>query len=98
MADNDGLIPDAVPDHPLLKGCKEIGRGESTIVLEAPTVVSLSAAGIAPVLRRVLVARVCGRVGHRGDRLQQQRPERGRAKRAATGISAKRGRATDFPE
>lgn len=34
----EGLLPDPVPDHPLLNGRKEIGRGESTIVLEAPTV------------------------------------------------------------
>ncbi len=32
------IITDPVPDHPLLKGRKEIGRGESTIVLEADTV------------------------------------------------------------
>ena len=32
------LLPDPVPDHPLLRGRKEIGRGESTIVLEADTV------------------------------------------------------------
>ncbi len=32
------IIPDPVPDHPLLKGRKEIGRGESTIVVEADTV------------------------------------------------------------
>lgn len=31
-------IPDPIPDHPLLKGRKEIGRGESTIVVEADTV------------------------------------------------------------
>ena len=34
FATPEGLLPDAVPDHPLLKGRKEIGRGESTIVLE----------------------------------------------------------------
>ena len=34
----EGLISDAVPDHPLLKGRQEIGRGESTIVLLADTV------------------------------------------------------------
>ena len=34
----EGLLPDPIPDHPLLNGRKEIGRGESTIVLEAPTV------------------------------------------------------------
>jgi hypothetical protein len=32
------IIPDPIPDHPLLKGRKEIGRGESTIVVEADTV------------------------------------------------------------
>lgn len=32
------LIPDPVPDHPLLAGRKELGRGENTIVLEADTV------------------------------------------------------------
>jgi hypothetical protein len=41
MPDIDGLLPDPVPDHPLLRGRKEIGRGESTIVLEADTVDSL---------------------------------------------------------
>ena len=34
----DGLLPDPVPDHPLLRGRLEIGRGESTIVLEGDTV------------------------------------------------------------
>ncbi len=29
------LLPDAVPDHPLLDGRPEIGRGESSIVLDA---------------------------------------------------------------
>ena len=29
------IIPDPVPDHPLLRGRQEIGRGENTIVLEA---------------------------------------------------------------
>lgn len=33
-----GLIPDAVPQHPLLDGRCEIGRGEYSIVLEADTV------------------------------------------------------------
>lgn len=33
-----GIIADPVPAHPLLDGRKEIGRGESTIVLEADTV------------------------------------------------------------
>lgn len=33
-----GLIADPVPDHPLLKGRKELGRGEYTIVLEAEAV------------------------------------------------------------
>ena len=33
-----GLIPDPIPDHPLLKGRKEIGRGESTIVVEGDTI------------------------------------------------------------
>lgn len=32
------LIPDAVPEHPLLAGRREIGRGESTIVLEGDVV------------------------------------------------------------
>lgn len=32
------LIADPVPDHPLLNGRKEIGRGENTIVLEADSV------------------------------------------------------------
>ncbi len=38
MPDMDGLLPDPLPDHPLLHGRLEIGRGESTIVLEAETV------------------------------------------------------------
>lgn len=39
MTDNCGsIIADPVPDHPLLRGRKEIGRGESTIVVEADTV------------------------------------------------------------
>lgn len=39
MADNYGeIIADPVPDHPLLTGRKEIGRGESTIVLDAGVV------------------------------------------------------------
>ena len=29
------IIPDPVPDHPLLRGRQEIGRGENTIVLDA---------------------------------------------------------------
>ncbi|MDD2884912.1 MAG: hypothetical protein PHT48_07725 [Dechloromonas sp.] len=33
-----GLITDSIPDHPLLQGRREIGRGESTIVVEADTV------------------------------------------------------------
>lgn len=33
-----GLIPDAIPDHPLLRGRREIGRGEYTIVVEADAV------------------------------------------------------------
>lgn len=33
-----GLIPDPVPDHPLLRGRRELGRGEYTIVVEADTV------------------------------------------------------------
>ena len=33
-----GLITDPVPDHPLLNGRKEIGRGESTIVLDGDVV------------------------------------------------------------
>ncbi|GAB1368632.1 hypothetical protein MASR1M42_11820 [Azonexus hydrophilus] len=32
------LLPDPIPDHPLLAGRKEIGRGESTIVIEADSV------------------------------------------------------------
>lgn len=32
------LLPDLVPDHPLLNGRKEIGRGESTIVLDGDIV------------------------------------------------------------
>lgn len=31
-------IPDPVPDHPLLKGRRELGRGESTIVVEGDVV------------------------------------------------------------
>ena len=39
MAERIGaVLPDPVPDHPLLKGRKEIGRGENTIVLEDDTV------------------------------------------------------------
>ncbi len=33
-----GLIPDPVPDHPLLRGRQEIGRGENTIVLDGDVV------------------------------------------------------------
>jgi hypothetical protein len=33
-----GLITDPVPDHPLLNGRQEIGRGESTIVLDGDLV------------------------------------------------------------
>jgi len=36
--DVPGLLPDPVPDHPLLRGRREIGRGENTIVLEGDTV------------------------------------------------------------
>ena len=61
-----------------------------------PIVVALSMAGIAAMLRGILVARVCGRVGHRGDRLQQQRPERGRAKRV--GQVSVHGRLLHAPE
>lgn len=32
------IISDAVPDHPLLNGRKEIGRGENTIVLDGDAV------------------------------------------------------------
>ncbi len=32
------LLPDLAPDHPLLNGRKEIGRGESTIVLDGEVV------------------------------------------------------------
>ena len=39
MANDIGeLISDPVPDHPLLNGRKEIGRGESTIVLDGDVV------------------------------------------------------------
>ena len=38
MNDVPGLLPDPIPEHPLLRGRREIGRGESTIVLEAETV------------------------------------------------------------
>lgn len=39
MANEIGeLISDPVPDHPLLNGRKEIGRGESTIVLDGDVV------------------------------------------------------------
>lgn len=34
----DGIIQDPVPEHPLLKGRKEIGRGENTIVLDGDVV------------------------------------------------------------
>ncbi len=36
--DPAGLITDPVPDHPLLNGRLEIGRGESTIVLDGDVV------------------------------------------------------------
>ena len=36
--DTPGLIADPIPDHPLLRGRKEIGRGEYTIVVEADAV------------------------------------------------------------
>lgn len=32
------LLPDPVPDHPLLRGRQEIGRGENTIVLDGDTI------------------------------------------------------------
>ncbi|MCL2525428.1 MAG: hypothetical protein FWF20_12970 [Betaproteobacteria bacterium] len=32
------IITDPVPDHPLLRGRREVGRGENTIVVEADTV------------------------------------------------------------
>jgi hypothetical protein len=32
------ILPDTVPDHPLLAGRREIGRGENTIVLEGDVV------------------------------------------------------------
>lgn len=39
MAINCGeIIPDPVPDHPLLSGRQEIGRGENTIVLDGDVV------------------------------------------------------------
>jgi hypothetical protein len=35
MTENCGeLLPDPIPEHPLLNGRKEIGRGESTIVVD----------------------------------------------------------------
>ncbi|MCB4359129.1 hypothetical protein KIG99_05395 [Quatrionicoccus australiensis] len=34
----DLIIPDPVPDHPLLNGRKEIGRGENTIVVDGDIV------------------------------------------------------------
>jgi hypothetical protein len=37
-ATGGGIIPDPVPDHPLLAGRREIGRGENTIVLEGDVV------------------------------------------------------------
>ena len=33
-----GIITDPVPDHPLLNGCVEIGRGENTIVLDGDVI------------------------------------------------------------
>lgn len=36
--DPAGLITDPVPDHPLLNGRQEIGRGESTIVVDGDVV------------------------------------------------------------
>lgn len=38
VANDALLIADPVPDHPLLNGRKEIGRGESTIVLDGDVV------------------------------------------------------------
>ena len=39
MTDNCApIITDPIPEHPLLAGRREIGRGESTIVVEADTV------------------------------------------------------------
>jgi hypothetical protein len=39
MTENCGeLLPDPIPEHPLLNGRKEIGRGESTIVVDGDTV------------------------------------------------------------
>lgn len=38
MAARPPLIPDPLPDHPLLAGRRELGRGENTIVVEADTV------------------------------------------------------------
>jgi len=37
-AEAGDIICDPVPDHPLLKGRREIGRGENTIVLDGDTV------------------------------------------------------------
>lgn len=38
MDSDNGIITDPVPDHPLLKGRQEIGRGENTIVLDGDVV------------------------------------------------------------
>jgi hypothetical protein len=39
MIENCGeLLPDQIPEHPLLNGRKEIGRGESTIVVDGDVV------------------------------------------------------------
>jgi hypothetical protein len=39
MTNNCGeLLPDPIPDHPLLNGRVEIGRGENTIVLDGDVV------------------------------------------------------------
>jgi hypothetical protein len=39
MIENCGeLLPDQIPEHPLLNGRKEIGRGESTIVVDGDVI------------------------------------------------------------
>lgn len=38
MDSNSGIITDPVPEHPLLNGRQEIGRGENTIVLDGDVV------------------------------------------------------------
>ena len=38
LANCGEVLPDPVPEHPLLDGRKEIGRGENTIVLDGDVV------------------------------------------------------------